>query len=299
MNWLNYRHLLYVYTVIREGGVSRASEKLHLSQPTISTQVKEFEEFIGEPLLRKEGRGLVPTEAGLMVARYAEEIFGLGREMIESIRSQSLGRASRLVVGIADVVPKLIAFHLLEPVLEMDEPVKIECHVAHPEELLARLAVHELDLVISDSPLSRDMHIKAFNHVLGESEVAFFASKSVREGLSSPFPKCLLEADLLLPTQNTVLRRSLEHWFDDLGIRPIVRCEFEDSTYLKVFGQAGVGIFPAPAVIADDICTQFDVQQIGRTPAVTERFYAISAERRLSHPAVVHLSRAARRDLFD
>lgn len=295
---LNFRHVLYFWTVVREGSVTAAAEALHVTQPTVSAQLRVLEDQLGTKLLRREGRGVVPTEAGTLVARYADEIFDLGRELIGAVKGYDEDHPLHVTVGIADVVPRLVSWHLLEPILALDE-LRIEVRVGHPDELLADLSIHKLDVVIADSPIGPGQHIRAFNHLLGRCPVAWYAAPAMAAQLREDFPRSLEGAPCLLPTRNTVLRRSLEHWFDTIDVQPLVRAEFEDSTFLKVFGNEGLGAFPAPAVIADDIVAQYDLEVVGLVPEVEERFYAISTERRLANPAVVALSRAARSDLFD
>jgi LysR family transcriptional activator of nhaA len=302
MEWLNYHHLLYFWVVAREGSVTRASEQLYLSQPTISAQIRALEHSLGEKLFTKSGRHLVLTEIGRVVFRYAEEIFALGRELTDTLKgrasSRAQGRPVRFLVGIADVVPKLIAYRVLEPALRLAEPVHIVCTEDKSERLLAELAVHELDLVLTDAPISPSIKIKAYNHLLGECGVTIFASAKSSTGYKRKFPHSLDGAPFLLPTDNTSSRRLLDQWFDSQGIRPSIVGEFEDSALLKVFGQTGMGLFAAPSVIEEGVKTQYGVQAIGRIDAVRERFYAISVERKLKHPAVVAISEAARQELF-
>jgi LysR family transcriptional activator of nhaA len=296
--WLNYHHLHYFWTVAREGGVSRAAEKLRLSQPTISAQLRLLEESLGEKLLRRQGRTLVLTEVGRVVFRYADEIFSLGRELTETLRGRPAGRPAQLTVGVANVVPKLVVYRLLQPATEGPDPVHIVCREDSVEPLVAQLALHSLDAVISDAPALPHLRVKVFNHLLGESGTTFFAAADVAKRIRRRFPASLDGLPLLLPTANTALRRALDQWMDGAGIRPAVVGEFEDSALMKVFGRAGGVAFPAPTVIEDDVCRMYGVRVAGRTAAVTERFYAISVERRLKHPGVVAITTAAREGLF-
>ncbi|MBM3278103.1 MAG: transcriptional activator NhaR [Candidatus Handelsmanbacteria bacterium] len=298
MEWLNYHHLLYFWTVAREGSVARACQRLHLSQPTISGQLRALEESLGEKLFARQGRGLVLTEVGRTVYSYADEIFSLGRELMDNLKDRPTGRPLRLSVGIADVVPKLIAYRLLEPALALPERVHVVCHEDKPDRLLAELAVQGVDLVLSDAPLSPAMRIRAFSHLLGECGVCFFAVPKLAATYRRRFPASLTGAPLLLPTDNTALRRSLEQWFDQHGLRPHVVGEFEDSALLKVFGQTGAGLFVAPAAIERELRLQYGVVVVGRVEQIRERFYAISAERRVKHPAVVAISEAAHHRIF-
>lgn len=302
MEWLNYHHLLYFWVVAREGSVTRASEQLYLSQPTISAQIRALEHSLGEKLFVKSGRHLVLTEIGRVVFRYAEEIFTLGRELTDTLKghtsNRAQGRPVRFLVGIADVVPKLIAYRVLEPALRLVEPIHIVCREDKPERLLAELAVHELDLVLTDSPISPSVKIKAYNHLLGECSITIFAPAKISTNYKRNFPHSLQNAPFLLPTDNTASRRLLDQWFDSQDIRPSIIGEFEDSALLKVFGQTGMGLFSAPSVIEEEVKAQYGVHAIGRIDTVRERFYAISVERKLKHPAVVAISEAARQELF-
>lgn len=298
MEWLNYHHLLYFWMVAREGSVTRASAELRLAQPTISTQLRMLEESLGEKLFARQGRNLVLTDVGREVYRYADEIFSLGREMLDVIRNRAPGRALRLAVGIADVLPKLVVYRLLEPVRKLDQPVHIICREGKPEPLLAELAIHKLDLVLADSPVGANTSVRAFHHLLGECGVTFFAKPPLAARYRKGFPKSLQGAPMLLPVEGSVLRRSLGQWFAAQGIRPNVVGEFEDGALLKAFGAAGAGVFPSPAVIEAEVRKQYDVQVVGRVESVRERFYAVSHERRLKHPAVVAVCEAAREELF-
>jgi len=298
MEWLNYHHLLYFWTVAREGGVSKAAAQLRLAQPTVSGQLRQFEDALGEQLFLRQGRRLVLTEMGRTVYRYADEIFALGREMMDAIKGRPTGSPLTLDVGIADVVPKLIAYRLLEPALNLPEPVRMVCREDKADQLLAELAVHELDLVISETPLSPGTGIRAFNHLLGECGMTFFASPKLAAHYRKNFPHSLDGAPFLLPMQNTSLRRSLDQWFEAHEVRPKVVAEIEDSALEKVFGQNGVGIFASPSVIEAEIKQQFNVRVVGQVESIRARFYAISVERRLKNPAVVAISTMARDGLF-
>jgi LysR family transcriptional activator of nhaA len=294
MDWLNYHHLLYFYTVAKEGSVSRAAKSLRLAQPTLSGQIRKLEEAFNEKLFVRSGRQLILTEMGKLVFRHAEEIFTIGRELTETLRGRSTGSAPRLVVGVADVVPKLITARLLEIALTLPEPVQITCLEGKSDRLLADLAVHGLDLVITDAPLPTHLSVKAYNHPLGETPVSFFATRELAARTRRRFPRSLEGAPILLPTPNTQLRQSLDQWLQSRGIRPRLVAEFEDSALLKVFGQHGHGVFPAATVLADELRRQYGVREIGLADDVTERFFAISVERRIKHPAVAAITEAAR-----
>ncbi len=298
MDWLNYHHLLYFWVVAREGSIARACDQLHLSQPTISKQIRQLERSVGERLFRRVGRGLVLTEHGQLAFRYAEEIFSLGRELTDVLRGAPSGAPLRLLVGIPDVLPKLVAYKLLEPALHLPEPVQLVCDEDKVDHLLGELAAHRLDIVLSDSPMGPTVNVRAYNHLLGECPISIFGTANLARPLRKGFPKSLDGAPFLLPTQRTMLRRSLEQWFDSQEIRPVVSGEFADSALLKVFGQAGVGVFPAPSVIEKETSRQYGVRVIGRVDTVRERYYAISVERRLTHPAVKAISERARDTLF-
>lgn len=298
MEWLNYHHLLYFWTIARTGSVSAAAAELRLAQPTLSGQLRVLEDRLGKKLFERSGRRLILTDVGRDVFRYADEIFALGRELMDTVQGRPTGQSRRLVVGVSDVVPKLVAFRLLEPALQLAEPVRLVCRQDDSERLMAELAVQALDLVISDSPIAPTVKVRAFNHLLGESGVSFFAVPRLATAHRRGFPDALNGAPMLLPVDSTVLRRSLDRWFDAQSIRPRIVSEFEDSALLKAFGHAGMGIFPAPTILESEIRRQYGVAVVGRTDAVTERFYAITVERRIKDPAIAAISEAARERLF-
>jgi LysR family transcriptional activator of nhaA len=298
MEWVNYHHLLYFWVVAREGGLVAAGKVLRLSHPTLSAQIHSLEDHLGEKLFIKVGRKLALTESGRVVFRYADEIFTLGREMVDTVKGRSTGQPLRLDVGVADVVPKLVVRRLLQPALSLPEPVRLVCHEESYEKLLADLALHTLDIVISDAPVPTGSSVRAFNHLLGETGVSFFGTKELVKRYKRGFPGSLNGAPVLLPLENLTLRRSLNQWFDRNAVKPRVVAEFEDSALLKVFGGDGVGLFPAPTVVEREVASQYGVEVLGRVEEVRERFYAISVERRLRHPAVVAVSEAARQELF-
>ncbi|HVY62351.1 MAG TPA: transcriptional activator NhaR [Planctomycetota bacterium] len=297
MDWFNYHHLLYFWVVAREGSIARACQELRLAQPTVSSQLRKLERSLGEKLFARSGRGLVLTDVGRLVYGYAEEIFSLGKELGDVLAGRPTGRPLRLVVGVTEVMTKLVAFRLIEPALGIGEPLRIVCREAKAEELLSRLALHELDVVLTHSPLGPGVRVRAFNHLLGECAIAFFATPALAARHRRRFPRSLDGAPLLLPTEGTTLRRSLDQWFSEVGVQPEVAGEFDGENLMKVFGQAGRGIFPAPAVVEREIARQYGVRVVGRADAVRERFYAVSLERKLRHPAVIALSEAARKTL--
>jgi len=298
MEWLNYHHLLYFWTVAKEGSIARACEKLRLAQPTISGQLRQLEETLGEKLFTRQGRGLAITEVGQVVYRYADEIFGLGRELQDVLKGRPRGRPLRLLAGVSDLIPKLVAYRVLRPALEMKEPVQIVCDEGSPEHLLAALAEHRIDVVISDAPIPPAIPVKAYNHLLGASTVTVFGAPELAARHRKNFPACLDGAPFLLPMAESSLRRPLEQWFESNNIRPNIVGEFKDRALLTTFGQAGVGLFAGSTSTSREIRQRYRVTAIGRIDSVVERFYVISVERRLKHPAVVAICDAAREKLF-
>jgi len=295
--WLNYHHLLYFWTVARSGTIAAASKELHLSQPTISTQLKTLEDSLGIKLFARAGRRLVLTETGRTAFRYADDIFRLGRELQEAV-TRGPAEQTRFTVGVADVIPKLVAERLIQPAFEAVPKLHLQVHEGPLPQLLAQLAVHELDVVLSDVPAGSDIKMRAFSHALGESGATFFAREEHAAQLKRGFPQSLDQAPALLPSSSTSMRRQLEQWFDKVKVAPKVVGEFDDSALAQTFGQRGLGFFVAPSAIESEVCRQYDVVAVGRTDEVTERFYAISVERRLRHPAVVAVAESARRELF-
>jgi len=294
----NYNHLYYFWTVAREGGVGKAAEVLHLTPQTISGQLRVLEQNLGASLFARSGRRLVLTDTGRLALSFAEEIFRLGAEMTEALRGRSSGRPLQFSVGVVDVVPKAVAYRLLKPALHLDQPVRILCQEGKLEALLADIAIHKLDMVLADTPLGGGVNVRAFNHPLGDCGITFFAAPELAARCRGGFPASLADAPMLLPAVNTALRGALMHWLDQLDIHPNIVGEFEDRALMHAFGQAGVGVFVSPSVIEEEIARQYGVEVIGSTPVVRERYYAISAERRLRHPAVVAVSQAARLDVF-
>ena len=298
MEWLNYHHLLYFWTVASEGGIAAASRKLHVGRPSISMQIKSLETFIGAPLFLRRGRYLELTEAGKLVHGYAEEIFQTGRELVDAVRGRKSGRPLIFRVGIADVMAKLVAFQLLEPALDLDEQVTLECVEDEPNRLFAKLAVHELDLVLSDIPLAPGLDVRAYNHAMGESTTTLFAAPELARSLKRKFPSSLSGAPFLMPSKNAAIRQQLDLWLGDQDLHPTIVGQFEDSALMKVFGQAGRGVFPAPTVVQSQIIKKYGVRAIGELEQVRERFYAISPERKIKHPAVARIIENAKTELF-
>jgi LysR family transcriptional activator of nhaA len=298
MERLNYHHLLYFWMVAREGTVAGAAAQLRLAQPTLSGQIRALEGALGEKLFERAGRGLRLTEMGRMVSGYADEIFALGRELSESVKGQPTGRPLRLAVGVSDALPKLVAYHLIEPALALPRPVRLEVHVQSTEKLLASLALHDVDVVLTDRVAPPGVSVRAFNHLLGDCGVTLFASPKLALKYRRGFPRGLDAAPFLLPGETSTLRRGLEQWFEKQRIRPRIIGEFDDSTLIEVFGQAGRGIFATPSIVEASVRRQYQVRIVGRLDRVRERFYAVSAERRLKHPAIIAITESARRELF-
>jgi LysR family transcriptional activator of nhaA len=293
MEWLNYHHLRYFWVVATEGSLAKASEKLRVSQPSISAQLAELEESLGVALFRRSGRRKVLTDTGQMVFGYADEIFALGRELVASVKNQAGTMGLRLYVGVADSFPKLLTNSILEPVFTLPQPVHVVCREGKLEDLLAQLAAHRLDIVLSDEPAPGSLKIKTFSHLLGECDVAFLAAPRLAKQLKPKFPKSLDGAPALLPTENTGLRRSLEKWFRDIGVKPNVLAEFEDPALMKVMAADGRGFIAVPQVVVADAMERYRFHLVGSTAKCRDQFYAITAERRLHHPAVIKITEQA------
>ncbi len=299
MDWLNYHHLYYFWMVAREGSIAQAAKQLHLAHPTISKQLRQLEAALEGELFDRSGRNLVLSEFGRTVFRYADEIFSVGRELQDAVRGRTGHRTLQFVVGMPDVLPKLVAHRLLLPAFQLGEDIHVVCHEGRHDDLLAELAVHRIDLLLSDSPVSPTVHVRAFHHLLGECGLTFFAKTDLARRYRTRFPASLDGAPLLVPAERTAVRRELDQWLYDHELRPRIVGEFEDSALMKVFGQDGMGLFPAPSVIEQEVRRQYAVDIVGRIDAVRERYYAITVERRLKHPAVVAVCRSAREKLFD
>ena len=296
---MNYKHLHYFMQVAKTGSVMRASEQLHLTPQTISGQIQLLEEALGSALLAKSGRGLVLTEAGRLVLGYAEEIFSLGAELQEAVRDPAKpGRTLEFRVGVVDVVPKSMAYRLVEPATQLPEPVRIVCREWKLDSLLAELALHRLDLVISDAPIPASISVRAFSHRLGTSGVNFFAAPALFERCGGAFPQCLNGAPMLLPGEDSALGQRLRAWFHAHALHPKVVGEFDDSALAKEFGRRGAGIFVGPSVLAHEIEKQLNVKSLGVATEIVDEFFAISVERRVTHPCVVAITQSARNELF-
>jgi LysR family transcriptional activator of nhaA len=298
MEWLNYHHLYYFWHVAREGSVAAASRQLHVGRPAISMQLKSLEKFVGSPLFHRRGRHMELTQTGETVLTYADDIFATGRELVDVLRGRPTGRPQRFRIGIADVMAKIVAFQLLLPALDADSQTVLECREDEPQRLFAQLAVHELDLVLSDMPMAPGLDVSAFNHVVGESNTTLFATRELAEQLRPGFPDSLDGAPFLMPSTTAAIRKSLEHWLEQRDLRPSVVAEFEDAALMKVFGQAGRGAFSGPTVVAAQICANYSVVPIGVLEGVRERYYAISPERKIRHPGVVRIVESAKEGIF-
>ena len=298
MRHLNYNHLLYFWTVAREGSITRASEVLHITPQTISGQLKLLEETIGDPLFQRHGRGLILTDTGQVVNIYAEEIFSLGSELSQRLQNKEPGGKIELNVGVVFSIAKLITYRILEPVLESSESIRVICWEGNLEKLLSDLAIHKLDLVLSDRPMPTGLSVKAYNHILGESKVSFFAQKRKAKYYKNKFPQSLNDAPVLMPVKTNVLRRSLDDWFDQIEVTPNIIAEFDDSALLKAFGSAAVGVFPSPNVIKEEVEHMYHASVIGTVDDLNETYYAISPERKLKHPGVMRITEEARSRLF-
>jgi LysR family transcriptional activator of nhaA len=292
---LNYQHLLYFWTVVRTGSLTRACEELALSPPTVSAQLRTLEARLGERLFRKVGRNLIPTEVGRLVFGYADEIFSLGRDLVEALEHRPTNRPLRVVIGIDDVLPKEIAQRLLDPALSMKQPVRMVCREGTLERLVASLAAHEIDLVLSDAPITPAMHVRAYSHDLGTCKVAWMAAPTLAKTLRRNFPQSLDGVPVLLPTDDTAIRRALDQWLDKHNVRPIVIGEFEDYALLRQFARAGHGFAPVPTVLEQQFRREDGFAPVGVATGVEAEFFAISVERRITHPVVRTIIENARK----
>ncbi len=298
MEWLNYHHLRYFWTVAKEGSLARAAAKLHVSQPSISEQIRELENALGEKLFRREGRNNRLTDTGQVVFGYAEEIFELGRELMTVARHGAAAKELRLYAGVADSFPKLVTNEILRPVFRLPQQVHVVCREGKIEDLLAQLAAHRLDIVFADEPSPSSLKVRTFNHLLGESKVSFCAAAELARTLKRNFPKSLHEAPAFLPADNSSLRRELEHWFRQQKIRPRVLAEFEDLALMKEMAAEGRAFIALPTVVAREAAARYHFETIGMAGNCLAKFYAISAERKISHPAVKLITDNAQAALF-
>ncbi len=298
MSSINFKHLRYFWMVARSGSVARAAERLHLTPHAVSGQIGQFEETLGVALFRRVGRRLELTEAGERILGHADEIFALGDEVLELLRDPADRPAQRLAIGIADSVPKSVASRLLAPALHAGVAIRLVCREGRLEPLLAELAVQRLDAVIADRPMPSTVGVRAYSHLLGDSALAVFGAPALVAGLGDDFPGLIDRAPFLMPGEDVAFRAPLLQWFAAAGLRPRVVGEFDDLALLKAFGQAGEGLFVAPAAIAPFICAQYDVDKLGEIAEVREHCYLITPARRLTHPAMIAIHRVARQELF-
>lgn len=299
MSAINYKHLHYFVQVAETGSVAAASRQLHLTPQTISGQIQLLADRLGGPLFEKVGRRLVLTDTGRLALGYAQEIFSLGSELEAAVREKTRqGRTVEFRVGVADAVPKSIAYHLVEPALKVKEPVRIVCREWRLDRLLSELAVHALDLVIADAPLPPTVSVKAFSHRLGSSRIGVFAARALKSRSRKPFPDCLHGAPLLMPGEDSAAGQRLRAWFESRGLGPRIVAEFDDSALAQEFGRQGVGYLLGPEVLTDEIESRLQVERVGTIDEVEEQFYAISIERRITHPCVLAITHAARGELF-
>jgi LysR family transcriptional activator of nhaA len=290
---LNFQHLLYFWSVVRNGSLTKACAELHLSAPTVSAQLRTFEERIGARLLMKSGRTLVPTEAGRLVFSYAEDIFALGADLLNALAQRPTHKPLRLAVGIDDVVPKEIAQRLVDATLTLNQPAQLLCREGTLNELLKALELRELDVVLSDSPVTPSLNLRAYNHHLGGCEVSWMAAPALAKTLRPGFPKSLSGAPLLLPTSDTAIRRALDQWLDRHDVRPVIAGEFEDYALLREFARAGRGVAPVPSVLVEQLSQESGLRELGPARKVRGEFYAISMERSIRHPAVIAIHKRA------
>lgn len=298
MDWLNYHHLLYFWTVAKENSVSKAAASLHVAQPTVSAQLRSLERSLGQTLFERQGRHLKLTADGEKVFRYADEIFSLGRELLQAVKGEPQHASRRFRVGVSDALPKLTTYRLIEPALAMQPAFRLHVRIDKTERLLGELAVHAVDLVIADAPMVPSLRVRAFSHLLGETSVSIYGAAALARAARRGFPRSLHGAPMLLQTTNTAVRQSLDQWFDVHQVEPLIVGEVEDMAMLQTLGEHGLGLFAAPTVMRKEICRRYQVAWVGELDKVREKFYAISVERRITHPAVRLIADQAKRRLF-
>jgi LysR family transcriptional activator of nhaA len=292
---MNFKHLHYFWAAAKAGGIVRAGQQLHITPQTLSAQIKLLEDSLGCRLLQKSGRGVELTPEGRTALSYADQIFSLGAELESAVSSKGpAGRSLNFRVGIADSVPKAIAYRLLEPALGVPDQVRLICHEGNFRDLLGQLAVHRLDLVVADEPMSKQTSVKAFNHTLGTTAMSFFAAPSLKNALKGAFPGCLDGAPMLVQGSSTAMRQRLDLWLAEHHLRPRLIGEFDDAALLKAFGGEGRGVFMSPSVLEEETCAQYGVRVLGRAPELIEEFFGVSPERRITHPCVAAITHAAR-----
>ena len=286
MKQLNFHHLQYFYAVAKEGSVTRAAEVMNVTPQTVSGQISTFEDYIGAPLFKREGKRLEPNSLGLITLRYADDIFNLGNELSRTLATQDVGKVANFNVGIVDVIPKVMVFEMLNDCFDLDTRFVLECHEGDLPSLLADLSINKLDLIISDQPLPVGVSVRAINHYLGQSGVTFFTSKDESEKYQIDFPRSLHNAPFLMPSRDSAQYQNLISWFVKTKVAPTIVAEVDDSALLKFFGQKGRGIFCVSSAVEHDVLEQFDVSVIGRIDSVSDRYYGILPERKIKHPAV-------------
>lgn len=294
MHQLNYHHLYYFFVIAREGSIVKAAKILNLTPQTVSGQLGSFEDYLGQLLFDRKGRRLLLNEAGKHVFSYAEDIFALGSELQSTLRNQDIEHQHVLSIGIVDVIPKTFVFDLTKSCLEIDEPIRMICREADMDTLLSELALNKLDLILSDRTLTPGTPIKAYSHPLGECGLSFYADKKSAVRLKKNFPQSLDKHPFLICGDNSMQKISLLAWFESFAIAPKIVAEFDDSALLKIFGKAGYGVFCTPTIIEHHVKKQYEVSVIGRTNDITERFYAISPERKFTHPGIVKVAEMAK-----
>lgn len=290
---MNLKHLYYFWKVAKHGGVIRAGKAIHISPQTLSGQIKLLEEHLGTALFRRQGRSLELTDAGRLALEYADEMFALGAELDQVLRHYPQGRPTEFRVGVADALPKSLAYRLLRPAVALPDPVRIVCREWSLDRLLAELALHRLDLVISDSPVPANIDVRAYSHKLGESGLSFLAHPDVVRQVSEPFPRCLNEVPMLMPGEDSAMRRKLSEWLDKMRLRIKVAGEFDDAALMAAFGREGVGVFPIPSVLVDEYLASGELQWLGDAEQVHIEYFALSVQRRLTHPCVLAITASA------
>lgn len=291
---LNYLHLLYFWTVARDGSIAGACGRLQISQPTISMQIRKLEKSLGHRLFDRSGRGLVLTEIGRTVYEYADEMFSLGRELLGTLRGLPGKSSGRLHVGLPTFLPKLITYRLLEPVLRLPQDVQLVCHEDDLSELVSGLARHRFDAILSDTPIYSAAAVRTFSHPLGECEIVICGAPELAAKYRRRFPDSLDGAPLLLPTPASDMRRSLDRWFDGLPFNPRVVAEFDGNELMKEFGGHGSGLFPLPSIVFDEVQRQHGIEMVGRVPNLRLKYYVVTTERKIKHPATVGIVQTAK-----
>ncbi|MFZ6818899.1 transcriptional activator NhaR [Undibacterium sp. Ji22W] len=295
---LNFKHLRYYWTVAKTGSITKAAEKLHLTAHAVSGQINEFEHSLGVELFKKNGRNIELTDAGRRILVYADDIFNSGDQLLDALRDHLQARRRTFRVGIADTVPKVIAYRLLQPAIELEEPVRLNCREGRLDLLLAELALHRLDVIIADRPMGTQTSIRAYNHLLGKCGLTVFGTSTLAKKYKGSFPACLQHAPFLIPGEDVAVQAKILRWMEEWELHPIIVGEFDDGALMKAFGRAGAGFFLAPTAMKKEICSQHNVVAIGDVPNIVEEIYLITIERRLNDPAILAISQAAKHDIF-